>query len=46
MKSSAITIPISESEKVSGVLSVPDSTAKDAAIIVAHVAGNDMNWNG
>jgi predicted alpha/beta-hydrolase family hydrolase len=44
MKSSAITIPISESEKVSGVLSVPDSTPKDAAIIVAHGAGNDMNY--
>ncbi len=43
MRSRTIAIPISDDEKVSGILSVPDSAAKHTGIIVAHGAGNDMN---
>ena len=43
MKNENVTIPVSESEEVSGILSIPDSGAKDTGIIIAHGAGNDMN---
>jgi len=38
-----VAIPVSESTKVSGVLSVPDARPKDTGVIIAHGAGNDMN---
>lgn len=43
MRNELISIPISEGEQVSGVLSIPDSSTFDAGIILAHGAGNDMN---
>jgi uncharacterized protein len=42
MRNELLTIPITDSEKVSGILSIPDSGA-DTGIILAHGAGNDMN---
>ncbi len=42
MRNEMVTIPITEAEKVSGILSIPDSGA-DTGIILAHGAGNDMN---
>lgn len=39
----AVAIPISESESVSGILSIPAATATDTAVILAHGAGNDMH---
>ena len=43
MISKRISIPISEKESVSLMLSVPDSFTSAAAVIVAHGAGNDMD---
>ncbi len=43
MRNEIVTIPISEGEKVSGILSIPDSGQMDTGIIIAHGAGNDMN---
>lgn len=43
MKDELVTIPISESEKTSGILSIPDSGQIDTGVILAHGAGNDMN---
>jgi hypothetical protein len=42
MRNEMVTIPITETEKVSGILSIPDS-GTDTGIIIAHGAGNDMN---
>ncbi len=42
MRNETVTIPIAEAEKVSGILSIPDS-GTDTGIILAHGAGNDMN---
>jgi predicted alpha/beta-hydrolase family hydrolase len=42
MISEVVTIPVTEPEKVSGTLSMPDSGA-DTGILLAHGAGNDMN---
>ncbi|MHC1728934.1 MAG: alpha/beta fold hydrolase [Syntrophobacteraceae bacterium] len=43
MRNELISIPVTEAEKVSGILSIPDSGEIDTAIIIAHGAGNDMN---
>jgi len=43
MKDEFVVISISESEKVSGILSIPDAGPKDIGVILAHGAGNDMN---
>ncbi len=43
MRNEAVTIPVSETEKVSGILSIPDSGAPETGVIIAHGAGNDMN---
>jgi len=43
MTNRAVAIPISESESVSGILSIPATTATDTAVILAHGAGNDMH---
>ncbi len=43
MKSKRVTISVSETEAVSAVLSIPDRTRPETAVIVAHGAGNDMN---
>lgn len=43
MKYKNFTIPVSEKESVSAVLSVPDRFESGVAVIVAHGAGNDMN---
>lgn len=43
MKNELIEIPISESEKVSGILSIPDAGQMDTGVILAHGAGSDMN---
>ena len=42
MKNEMVTIPITETEKVSGILSIPDS-GTETGVIIAHGAGNDMN---
>ena len=42
MRNEMVTIPITEAETVSGILSIPDS-GTDTGIILAHGAGNDMN---
>ncbi len=42
MRNEMVTIPITETEKVSGIVSIPDS-GTDTGIILAHGAGNDMN---
>lgn len=39
----AVTIPISDTENVSGILSMPESKARETAVIIAHGAGNDMH---
>ena len=43
MKDELVAIPISESVKVSGILSIPDAAPKDTGVILAHGAGNDMS---
>jgi hypothetical protein len=43
MISKRVTIPISEKESVSAILSIPDSFESETVVIVAHGAGNDMN---
>jgi uncharacterized protein len=43
MKTELITIPIAESEIVSGLLSIPDAEQNDTGVILAHGAGGDMN---
>jgi hypothetical protein len=42
MEDRLVTIPVSESAKVSGILSIPEAGAKDTGVIIAHGAGNDM----
>jgi len=43
MKSELIEVPISENEKVSGILSIPDAGQMDTGVILAHGAGSDMS---
>jgi uncharacterized protein len=43
MKNEFIEVPISENEKVSGILSIPDGGRTDTGVILAHGAGGDMN---
>lgn len=43
MKSKRIIIPVSDAQSVSAVMTVSDRTRPEAAVIVAHGAGNDMN---
>jgi uncharacterized protein len=43
MTDELVAIPVSESMKVSGILSIPDTGLKDTGVILAHGAGNDMN---
>ena len=43
MKDELVAIPVSESVKVSGILSIPDAGPKDTGVILAHGAGNDMS---
>jgi len=43
MKSKRVTIFVSDTHSVSAVLSIPDRTQPETAVIVAHGAGNDMN---
>ncbi len=43
IKHELVAIPISESTKVSGILSVPEGRPNDTGVIIAHGAGNDMN---
>jgi len=42
MKDEQVSIPVVEGIEVSGILSIPDSGAKDTGIILAHGAGGDM----
>ncbi len=42
MRNETVAIPITETEKISGIVSIPGSRAK-TGIILAHGAGNDMN---
>jgi uncharacterized protein len=42
MKTEQVVIPVGDDKEVSGVLSIPDETAKKG-LILAHGAGNDMN---
>ncbi len=44
MRTERISIPISEDEQVSGILSIPGSGEIEAGVILAHGAGNDMNY--
>lgn len=43
MKDKLVAIPVSESVKVSGILSIPDVAPKDTGVILAHGGGNDMS---
>ncbi len=43
MKEENVVIPISESNTVSGILSIPDAGQMDTGVILAHGAGNDMS---
>ncbi|MGA2402200.1 MAG: hypothetical protein ABSG91_10910 [Syntrophobacteraceae bacterium] len=43
MKDELVAIPVTESVKVSGILSIPDAGPSDTGVILAHGAGNDMN---
>ena len=43
MKSEIIEIPVSDSEKIPGILSIPDAGQVDTGVILAHGAGGDMN---
>lgn len=43
MISKSFTIPVTEKESISIVLSIPDPFESGTAVIVAHGAGNDMN---
>jgi predicted alpha/beta-hydrolase family hydrolase len=42
VKTKRVTIPITDKEQTSAILSIPEGIAKGTAIIVAHGAGNDM----
>ena len=43
MRDKIVAIPVSEAEKVSGILSIPDAGQTDTGVILAHGAGNDMS---
>jgi uncharacterized protein len=43
MKIEKVSIPVGESQRVSGVLAVPDGYTRKTGVILAHGAGNDMN---
>jgi hypothetical protein len=43
MKDELVVIPVSKSQKVSGILSIPDAGPMETGIIIAHGAGNDMS---
>jgi len=43
MRNESVTFSISEDDRVSGILSIPDSGARDIGVIIAHGAANDMN---
>lgn len=42
MKNVNVIIPIGKSEKVSGIVSLPETTPSGTGVILAHGAGNDM----
>jgi len=42
MKDKLVTIPVSESASVSGILSIPEVGSKDTGVVIGHGAGNDM----
>lgn len=43
MRCDRVTIPIGKGEGVSGILNVPDYSARELGVILAHGAGNDLN---